>query len=86
METALLLMGTASFSFTLGQFHMRTALLGDSFAWGQLHLGTASHLCAEDIALVIIKALHETGVVPILNGIVGAIMNLHLYGVAPIVD
>ena len=49
-------------------------------------MGTAAHLCAEDIALVVIKALHQTSVVPVLNGIVGAVMDLHLYGVAPIVD
>ncbi len=121
-------MGTASFSFTWGQLcwgtashgdsiiqlHMGTALLGDSFTWGQqhsvshgdsfawgqlcmgtashgdsiiqLHMQTASHLCAEDVALMVVKALHQTGVIPVLNGIVGAIMDLHLYSVAPIVD
>ncbi len=63
---------------------MGTASHGD--ITDQLHMGKASHLCAEDIALVVIKALHQTSVVPILNGVVGAVMNLHLYGVAPIVD
>ena len=75
---------TASLRFIWGQLCLGTALHGDSI--DQLHMQTASHLCAEDIALVVIKALHQTRVVPVLNGVVGAVMNLHLYGVAPIVD
>ncbi len=77
-------MGTASFSFAWGQLCLRTALHGDSII--QLHKRKLSHLCAEDIALVVVKALHQTGVVPVLDGIVGAVMYLHLYGIATIVD
>lgn len=44
------------------------------------------YLSAEHIALVVVEALHQAGVVPALNGVVGTIMDLHLYGVASIVD
>ena len=95
-----LCLGIASHGDSIIQFHMGTAWLGDSFAWGQLCMGTASHgdsidqlhkqtsshLCAEDVALVVVKALHQPSIVPVLDAIVGAIMDLHLYGVAAIVD
>jgi len=80
-------------SFAWGQLCLGTALHGDSFTWGphgdniiQLHKRQLSHLCAEDIALVVVKALHQTSIVPVLNGVVGAVMDLHFYGVAPIID
>lgn len=45
-----------------------------------------AHLGAEDIALVVVKALHQSRVVPALNVVVWAIMDFHLNGVTTIID
>lgn len=53
------------------------------------NLGTKSlisYLCAEHIALVIVKTLHQARVVPASNDIIWAIMNLNLNGVPSVVD
>lgn len=44
------------------------------------------YLGAEDVALVVVKALHQAGIVPTLNGVVRPIVNLYLNGVASVVD
>ena len=45
-----------------------------------------AYLCSEDIALVVVKALHQAGIVPASNDIVWPVMDLNLNCVPSIVD
>lgn len=48
--------------------------------------GICTYLCCVDIALVVVKALNQTSVVPTSNDIVGPIMDFHFNGVPSVVD
>lgn len=45
-----------------------------------------ANLCCPAFAFAIVNGVHETSVVPVLNHVVRAVMNLHFDRVTPIVD
>ena len=51
-----------------------------------IHWVRMCHLSTENIALMIVKTLHQARVVPALNVVIRPIMNLNFNGVASIVD
>ena len=56
------------------------------YARSSIALPLDAYLCAVHIAFMVVKALHQSRVVPILDVVVWAVMNLHLNGVPSIVD